>query len=73
MMTIAEMLEQRGEKRAWELAEQRILEREQRGLERGLECGRQKLMQVARDMLETGMEKATVMKITGLDESDLKE
>ncbi|QDQ29043.1 Rpn family recombination-promoting nuclease/putative transposase [Chitinimonas arctica] len=65
MMTIAEMFEQRSLER-----EQRGLEQ---GLEQGLELGRQKLIQVARGMLEKGMDKAAVMQLTGIGESDLEE
>ncbi|QDQ25431.1 Rpn family recombination-promoting nuclease/putative transposase [Chitinimonas arctica] len=62
MTTIAQMFEERGEKRG-----------EQRGLELGRAENKDTLLKVARAMLERGMDKATVMQLTGLVETDLKQ
>ncbi|WP_440030429.1 Rpn family recombination-promoting nuclease/putative transposase [Chromobacterium amazonense] len=67
VMTIAQKLEQRAEIRGLERGRQ---EGEQLGLSRGRQEG---IYQVARTMLLNGMDKASIMKLTGLTETDLNQ
>ena len=58
-MTIAQQLEQKGI---------------EKGRMEGIQLGRQEgKLEVARTMLENGLDRNTVMKMTGLNEDDLKQ
>ena len=79
LMTLAQQLEQKGREKG---RQEGIQEGMQKGMQQGMQKGMQQGIQlggkearleIARNMLESGLDRASVMKMTGLSEEDLNQ
>ena len=71
LMTLAQQLEQKGREKG---RQEGIQEGMQKGMQQGIQLGgKEARLEIARNMLESGLDRASVMKMTGLSEEDLNQ
>lgn len=75
LMTLAQQLEQKGLEKGLQRGRQEgMQEGIQKGIQKGIQLGdKEARLEIARNMLEDGLDRASVMKMTGLSEEDLNQ
>ena len=75
LMTLAQQLEQKGLEKGLQRGRQEgMQEGIQKGIQKGIQLGdKEARLEIARNMLENGLDRASVMKMTGLSEEDLSQ